>query len=93
MDDGLDKNSQVCSSFSRFVPLQAHPKTSRTRIIQGDFEGELLTCFQGECIAVGFSFLLGSAHEKKGKGKKPINSYPLSWPNTDAFGKTGGLQL
>lgn len=72
MDDGLDKNSQVCSSFSRFVPLQAHPKTSRTRIIQGDFEGELLTCFQGERIAVGFSFLLGSVHEKEEREKSRL---------------------
>lgn len=58
MDDGFDKNSQVRSSFSRFVPFQAHAETSRTRIIQGDLEGELLGRFQGECIAVGLSFLL-----------------------------------
>lgn len=58
MDDGLDKNPQVCSSFSRFVPFQAHPQTSRTGIIQRDLKGKLLSCFQGECTTVRFSFLL-----------------------------------
>lgn len=69
MDDGLDKNPQVRSSFSRFVPFQAHPKTSRTRIIQRDLKGKLLSCFQGECTTVRFSFLL-EAYTKRMKEEK-----------------------
>lgn len=91
MDDGFDKNSQVCSSFSRFVPFQAHAKTSRTWIIQGDLEGELLSCFQRECIAVRFSFLLMYTW-KEGREESRL-VFTLKWANTEATGQTHWLDL
>lgn len=69
MDDGFDEDPQICSSFSRFVPFQAHPEPSRTRVIQGDLKGELVSCFWRESVAGRLSFLLGNA-QKKSEGKK-----------------------
>ena len=81
VDDGFDKNPQVCSSFSRFVPFQAHAKTSRTWIIQRDLEGELLSCFQGEWVAVRLSFLLKRTW-KEWRGESRL-VFTHKWPRTD----------
>lgn len=91
MDDGFDKNSQVRSSFSRFVPFQAHAKTNRTWIIQGDLEGELLSCFQWECIAIRFSFLLKYTWKEWREESRLV--FTPKWPHTEATGKTVWLDL
>lgn len=64
VNNGFDENPKISSCLPRFVAFQAHTKSSRARIIQRNFKGQLLCGFWRKNTAVWLSFLLEKTRMK-----------------------------